>query len=157
MAKKDFFTKILAITGLVLVWLTILAPVIFAIMSLVRGGGFRFDYLMPAELFIAALAGGLLLLWSALRARSHVKWISWSLILAVVTLVGGQALAVATGLADGTSGEGWFPAVLGMIVLYDLLVVALGVGGWCLIRYLFGKEKSISSIINLAKKCLDQG
>ncbi len=142
MAKRDLFTKILAITGLVLVWLTILAPVIFAIMSLVRGGGFRFDYLMPAELFIAALAGGFLLLWSALRARSQVKWISWTLILAVLMLVGGQALAVVTGLADGTSGEGWFPVVIGMIVLYDLLLVALGVGGWCLMRDLVGKKIS---------------
>ena len=140
MAKRDLFTKILAITGLVLVWLTVLAPVIFAIMSLIMGGGFRFDYLMPAELFIAALAGGFLLLWSALRARSYVKWISWALILAVLMLVGGQALAVVTGLADGTSGEGWFPVVIGMIVLYDLLLVALGVGGWCLMRDLFGKK-----------------
>lgn len=142
MAKKDLFTKMLAITGLVLVWLTILAPFFFAIMSLVRGGGFRFDYLMPAELFIAALAGGFLLLWSALRGRSHVKWISWALILAVLMLVGGQSLAVVTGLADGTSGEGWFPVVLGMIVLYDLLLVALGVGGWCLVRELFGTKIS---------------
>jgi hypothetical protein len=143
MAKKDLFTKMLAITGFVLVWLTILAPVIFAILSLIRGGGFRFDYLMPAELFIAALAGGFLLLWSALRARSHVKWISWALILAVLMLVGGQALAVVTGLADGTAGEGWFPVVLGMIVLYDLLLVALGVGGWYLMRHLFGKDQAI--------------
>ncbi|MBN2677596.1 MAG: hypothetical protein JXR32_05965 [Anaerolineaceae bacterium] len=145
MEKKDLFTKILAITGFVLVWLTILAPVFFAIMSLVRGGGFRFDYLMPAELFIGVLAGGFLLLWAALRARSHVKWISWALILAVLMLVGGQSLAVVTGLADGTSGEGWFPVVLGMIVLYDLLVVALGVGGWCLIRELYGKKKPTKS------------
>jgi hypothetical protein len=143
MAKKDIFTKILAITGLVLVWLTVLAPFFFAIMSLVRGGGFRFDYLMPAELFIAALAGGFLLLWSALRARSYVKWISWALILAVLMLVGGQSLAVVTGLADGTSGEGWFPVVLGMIVLYDLLLVALGVGGWYLVRGLFGKKETV--------------
>lgn len=139
MAKKDLFTRILALTGLGLVWLTILAPVVFAIVSLIGGGGFRFDYLMPAELFIAALAGGFLLLWAALRARSYVKWISWALILAVLVLVGSQTLAVVTGLADGTSGEGWFPVVLGMIALYDLLLVALGVGGWYLMRDLFGK------------------
>ena len=141
MAKKDLFTKMLAITGLVLVWLTILAPVVFAIISLVGGGYFHFDYLMPAELFIAVLAGGFLLLWSALRARIYVKWISWALILAVLMLVGGQTLAVVTGLASGKpSGDGWFPVVLGMIVLYDLLLVALGVGGWYLMADLFGKK-----------------
>jgi hypothetical protein len=143
MAKKDIFTKILAITGLILVWLTILAPVILAIVSLIGGGGFRFDYLLPAELFIAALAGGFLLLWAALRARSLVKWVSWALILAVLILVGSQTLAVVTGLAEGKpAGEGWFQLVLGMIALYDLLLVALGVGGWSLTRALFGKKMS---------------
>ena len=145
MEKKTLFTRILAIVGFVFVWLIILAPFFFAIFSLVRGGGFRFDYLMPAELFVGVLAGGFLLLWAALRARSRVKWISWALILAVLVLVGGQSLAVVTGLADGTSGEGWFPVVLGMIVLYDLLVVALGLGGWYLMRDLFGKKLTVNN------------
>jgi hypothetical protein len=141
MDNKNLLTKILAIAGLVLVWFTILSPLVLAIIFLASGGGFHFDFLMPAELFMVALVGGLLLLWGALRARMRVKWISWTLIAAVVVLVGGQVLAEITGLAKGVSGAaGWIPVVLGMIVLYDLLIITLGVGGWCLCRDIIRKE-----------------
>ncbi len=36
---------------------------------------FRFDYLMPAELFPATLVGGGLLIWAALRAHSRRRLI----------------------------------------------------------------------------------
>ncbi len=58
-----------------------------------------FDYLMPSELF--PLAGGLLLLWAALRARTGVGRVAWSLGIAVGALAGSQVLAVVTGLASG--------------------------------------------------------
>jgi hypothetical protein len=69
MARKGLFTKILAITGTVFVWLPILAPVIFSVMFFTRSRMLRMDYLMPAELFPLVMAGGGLLLWAALRAR----------------------------------------------------------------------------------------
>jgi len=42
---------------------------------------FRFDYHMPAELFLFALDGGWLLIWAALRAhsRQRQRLISWGL------------------------------------------------------------------------------
>jgi hypothetical protein len=62
MEKKDVLTKILAIVGTVLVWIPILAPVVFSVIRFIAQRRFRFDYLMPAELFPAALVGGGLLL-----------------------------------------------------------------------------------------------
>jgi hypothetical protein len=142
MNRQNEITKVLAISGFVLVWFTILAPVILSIISLVRGGGFRFDYLMPAELFVVALVGGLLLLWAALRVHLETKWIHWAFGISFVALLGGTTLAEVTGLAAGKSGsEGWLPVAIGLIIVYDLALVALGVGGWYLCRDLIRKEK----------------
>jgi hypothetical protein len=68
--KKGVLPKILAVVGIILVWLPILAPVIFSAISMIGARIFRFDFLMPAELFLFALAGALLLLWAALRAKA---------------------------------------------------------------------------------------
>ena len=97
---------------------------------------FRFDYLMPAVLFPMALVGGGLLLWAALRARSRWKIIGWGLGIATGFLIGGQALAVATGLASGaTEPIGWpWALVLASIGIYSLALVLIGVGGLLLLR-----------------------
>lgn len=108
MEKMGVLTKILAIAGTALVWFPILAPVLLSLALLVKERVFRVDYLMPAELFLAALVGGGLLIWAALRARSPWRLIGWGLGIAVGLLVGGQALAVLTGLASGeTEPVGW--------------------------------------------------
>jgi len=139
MEKNSVFTKILAITGTVLVWFPILAPVLFSIVSVIGDGIFRFDYLMPAELFPAALAGGGLLIWAAIRAHSRQRLIGWGLGIAAGLLVGGQALAVVTGLASGETEPGgwWWLLVLASLVIYSLAVVDMGVGGVLLLRDLF--------------------
>jgi hypothetical protein len=144
MAKKGVLTKTLAIVGTVLVWFPILAPILFSVLALTIERMFRFDYLMPAELFPAALIGGGLLLWAALRARSRRRLIGWGLGIAVGLLVGGQALAVVTGLASGeTEPAGWwFALVLASIAAYSLALVAIGVGGVLLLRDLFKARRS---------------
>jgi hypothetical protein len=139
MEIKGVFTKILAIAGTVLVWLPILAPILFSVVSLFADRMFRFDYLMPAELFPFALAGGLLLLWAALRARARRSLIGWGLGCAIGLLVGGQGLAVVTRMnAVDTNPANWVIAiVLGAIVAYALALVVTGVGGVLLLRDLF--------------------
>ena len=139
MEKKGVLTKILAIVGTMLVWFPILAPVLLSVAVIITERMFRFDYLMPAELFPATLVGGGLLIWAALRARSRRGIIGWGLGSAVGLLVGGQALAVATGLASGeTEPAGWWWAlVLASIVVYSLALVVIGVGGVLLLRDLF--------------------
>jgi len=80
-----------------------------------------------------------LLLWAALLAHSHRGLIGWSLAIAIGLLVGGQALAVVTGLASGeTEPTGWsWALVLASLVAYILSLIAMGVGGLLLLRDLF--------------------
>lgn len=139
MEKKNTFTKILAITGTILAWFPLLAPVIFGVVSLMTDGIFRFDYLMPAELFPVAMVGGGLLLWAALREKRRRGWVGGGLAAAVLLLVGGQALAMVSGLASGeTEPSGlWFGVVVGSLVTYILALVAVGVGGILLLRDLY--------------------
>ena len=139
MDKKGILTKFLAIAGAALVWFPILAPLLLSVFVSIRSGRFRFDYLMPAELFLFALSGGGLLLWAALLARLHRGLIGWSLAIAIGLLVGGQALAVVTGLASGeTEPTGWsWALVLASLVAYILSLIAMGVGGLLLLRDLF--------------------
>jgi len=139
MEKMGVLTKILAIAGTVLVWFPILAPVLLSLALLVKERVFRFDYLMPAELFLFALAGGGLLIWAALRARLRWRLIGWGLGIAVGLLVGGQALAVLTGLASGeTEPVGlWFALLIASLVGFLLALVAGGVGGLLLLRAVF--------------------
>ncbi|HHY62453.1 MAG TPA: hypothetical protein GYA11_05645, partial [Firmicutes bacterium] len=75
MDRKDVLTRILAILGTVLVWTPILFTVLTSIVGTISSRVFRFDYLMPAELFPIAFVGALLLLWAARRAKSHQKLI----------------------------------------------------------------------------------
>jgi hypothetical protein len=144
MEKRDTLSKILAAVGSVLVWIPLLAPLAFALLHLIRAGRFLFDYLMPAELFPAVLLGGGLLLWAAGRAHLHRRLIGWSLGLAILLLVGSQALAVATGLASGATGPAGWPwaLVIAMLAGYLLAVAALAAGGILLLRGLFAKPRA---------------
>jgi hypothetical protein len=139
MQKRDSLSKALTIAGTILVWLPVLAPVFFAAAALIGRGVLRFDYLMPAELFLAVLLGGGLLIWAAVRAHARRALIGAGLGVAAGMLIGGQALAVATGLASGeTEPVGWpWAMVVASLVAYSLAVVAVGVGGVLLLRDLF--------------------
>ena len=143
MENKGALTKGLVITGTVLVWLPILAPILLSAVSLTIDGIFRFDYLMPAELGLFAFGGGILLLVAAIRTHSHMKLIGWGLGIAFVMILGGQALAVATGLADGSTAiGGWqWILVLSSLAIYVLAIVDVGIGGILLLRDLFKPQQ----------------
>jgi hypothetical protein len=138
MAKKDNLTKGLAISGTVLAWLPILAPIVFSGIFFLAERELRFDYLMPAELFLVGLAGSLLLLWAAFRARSHRGRIGVSLAIAIaiVALVSSQGVAVLTGLASGTQpAVGWrWTIVVSLLAVYILALLVVAVGGLLLCR-----------------------
>lgn len=148
MNRTDTLTKILASTGTVLVWIPLLAPAFFGLVSLLADGVFRFDYLMPAEIFPLALLGGVALIWAALRVRAQLSLIPaeaqiWALLLAVASLGAAQLLAVATGLSSGaTPIGGWqWSLVMLLLIVYILSVAGMGVGGLLLLRDLFGDER----------------
>jgi hypothetical protein len=138
MGSKSLFTKFLASSGTVLACFPILAPLLLSASRIVQQHNFRLDYLMPAELFPAALLGGALLLWAALRLRSRRRLIGWGLGIAVSWLVGGQVIAVVSGLTSGQPKPvGWVLAIIiASLVIYVLAVVAVAVGG-VLLRDLF--------------------
>lgn len=132
-------TKILAIAGTAFVWFPILAPIVFSVIRFTERRMFRFDYLMPAELFPVALFGSGLLIYTSLRARSRRGIISGSLSVAVISLVGSQALAVVTGMASGeTEPVGWpWVLVLTLLGVYSLALVLIAVNGVQLVCDLF--------------------
>jgi len=139
MQNKGILTKLLAIIGTVLAWLPILVPILFSVIASILMRVFRFDFLMPAELFPVALAGGGVLLWATLRARSRQRLVGWGLAVAVGSLVGSQAIAVVSGLAHGeTEPGGWqWALVLILLASYSLALIVIGIGGVMLLRDLF--------------------
>jgi hypothetical protein len=147
MKKKNMFTKIMAIAGTVLVWLPILAPILFSAASFIQRRVFRFDYLMPAELFSVALVGTGLLLWASWRAKSRQKLIGWGIALAAVMLVGGAVIARVTGLATGeTEPTGWqWALVLTALAGYSLSLIIIGLGGIRLVGDVFKSDRNPAS------------
>jgi len=139
MKRTGFFTKLLAVSGTVLAWLPILATLLTSTLVTARSGMFRMDYLMPAELFPAAILGGLLLLWAALRSGLLRAPVIWGLGGMIVLLVGSQGLAVVTGLANGTrepAGWAWI-AVLALLGGYVLALILIAVTGVRLVSRLY--------------------
>ncbi|NMD27861.1 MAG: hypothetical protein GYA81_07855 [Chloroflexi bacterium] len=139
MKKQSVFTRVLIIIGSILVWVPVLLPFVFSFRPLLGGGKFRLDYLIPAELALFCLAGGLLLVWAAIRAKTGRKLVIWSLAAAVFLLVFSQLLAVWLGLASGRVGEGTWQmvVVVALLVLYWAALALLGIAGirlWGLLR-----------------------
>lgn len=142
MEKPNLLNKVLATAGTLFAWFPIAAPILTSVPASIRRGFLRFDYLMPAELFLFALVGGCLLLWAAFRIGSRRALIGGGLGIAVAFLVGGQALAVVTGLASGeVEPTGWpWVLVVGSLAVYSLAVLAVAVGGALLLRDVFGRS-----------------
>lgn len=144
MKKNDVLAKSLAVVGTALVWIPILAPILFSAARFVQEKRWRFDYLMPAELFVLALIGGGLLLWATIRAHSYERIIGWAFGTTIFLLVGGQILAIVTGLASGeTEPAGWrWALVLASLVGYVFALFVIGVAGLLLIGKLFKTRMS---------------
>jgi len=139
MGKRDVLTKILAVAGTVLTALPLLLPLFFGLMNALSGGRFLVDFLMPAELFLVVLAGGVLLVWAAVRARRRITWMTWSLSVAVCSLALSMGLAVITGLSTGEIEPRGMPwaVTLAALAVYLLAVLSLAVNGALLARDAF--------------------
>ncbi len=133
MEKKDTLSKILDIVGTVLVWIPVLAPVVFGFVSLGIDGTYRFDYLMPAELGILAFVGGVSLLWAAIRFKSRQGIIAWGLGITA------GSIAILMAVRDVAPGSLEWVLVIGLLIAYSLAIVVMGIGGVLLWRDLFKK------------------
>jgi hypothetical protein len=137
--KRDLLTRLLAAVGTVLADLPILATLLFGLLRFTSARILRIDFLMPAELFPAAVVGGGLLTWAAYRAGTRRGLIVWSFGLCIALLFGGQVIAVASGLASGEAEPVGLPWAMVMTSLagYVAALAALGVGGILLTCDLF--------------------
>ena len=143
MNNKNVISKIFVILGIILLGVPLLLPVIIGFISLSRYGMFRFDYLLPAELFVVVLTGAVLVLIAAILARKHVKLIAWLFGGVVVTLGALLIVPVATGINNSMEGPtGILLVILQIIVgLYWLAIILLVGGGKLLLRDLFKKTE----------------
>ena len=137
--NKDTRTKILAITGTLFAWFPIGFTIVTSVIGTISDRTLRFDYLLPAELSPVALIGAILLLWAARRAGSRKKLIGWGLASAAIFLIGGQAIAMVTGLASGEVEPTGMPLVLvvSSLVLYSLTLIEIAIAGLFLLRDLY--------------------
>lgn len=139
MEKRSTLLKIAAIVGTVLVGIPILAPIFFSIRRTIGSGMFEIDYLMPAELLPVVLLGSAVLIWAAWRAKMRLKFFAWTLAIGTLLVFAGQGIAIVTGMASGEVEPTplLMAAVIGPIILYDLAVVAIFIGGILLVRDLY--------------------
>jgi peptidoglycan/LPS O-acetylase OafA/YrhL len=136
-------SKAISISGTLLTWIPIAFTVLTSAIGTVATGRFHLDYLMPAELFPAALAGAALLLWAAWRSGLRIRIIGLSSALAVKFLAAVMAIASFSGLADGKTELAGMSliAVMSCLTLYTVMLIATGIGGILLWRdlYRYGK------------------
>ena len=143
MAKSDGtpLGKTLAILGMGLIWFPIFFTLLTSAVGSIRSRAFHLDYLMPAELFPAALVGALLLAWTALRVRERRLPVTVSAAAMVLCFVCVLLIPVVTGLASGaTPPEGWpWALTILSLVLFTAAMILTGVLGVLLVRDLFRK------------------
>lgn len=143
MRHTGVLVKVTAILGTVLVWVPLLAPLVFTSWGDIGTERFTFDWLIPAELAPAMLVGGALLLVAALLARTRRALVAWGLGIAVGSIVLGMVLTSATGLASGDTepaGILW-AALIGPILLLVGAMLELGVAGILLTKDLFAHHE----------------
>jgi hypothetical protein len=145
MENKGALTKILAIAGCLLAWFPLLAPVFFSLGYYLETRIFRFDYLMPAELFPLAFIGAGLLFWAAMRARSRAGLVGWGIAAALGLLAVSQWLASITGLdsGDGAPQGIWWSLVLVLMGGYALALAVTAAGGVLLLVDVFKRPVPI--------------
>jgi hypothetical protein len=129
MKTRQLVSRLLAVIGTLLVWIPVVAPLLFALSRAARGAGFRYDYLLPAEIFPLSLVGAGLLIAAALLLHQRLLPILLpaGLMMALFGLV--IWTAQATGLADGRVAMGGWQEYLvtGLLGLFSLVGVALAV------------------------------
>lgn len=138
MDKEKLLTRTMAVVATIMVWLPILLMVASFVTRLIMSGIFLGDYLIPGELFPLVLIGAGLLIWAALRARSHVKPLAWGTVTAVVGLVASQVVAIISGAASGEKEPTIIimALMIGLMVVYILAEIFLGVTGIRLVKHL---------------------
>jgi peptidoglycan/LPS O-acetylase OafA/YrhL len=133
---KGLAAKVITVIGTLLVWTPMALTVLTSAIGTIATGRLHFDYLMPAELFPAALAGAILLLWSAKRSGRRFRTIGISFISMLFFMGSIIVIPSVTGLASGDVPPSGMPFVVVMVclALYVISQIAVGIGGILLWR-----------------------
>ena len=131
----------LAVTGVGLVSLVFAATTLAPLRGTIPEDVGWLEYLAVAamDLFPLVLLGGGLLLWAALRSRSHRRAVGWALVAPVASL----AVGIIWNLAVPNTGWSWTLTLL--VALYWVGVVAVGVSGVSLARALVTEGRQPSA------------
>ncbi len=140
--RTGAFTKTLAVAGTLLAWIPIAFTVFTSAAGTIMAQTFRFDYLMPAELALFALAGAVLLIWAGIRSGLRLKLIGGSSVLAAFFLAACMAVAAVSGMASGRTEAAGLPFLMTilMLALYEVSLIGIGTGGILLCRDLMRKR-----------------
>jgi hypothetical protein len=141
MERQTALMKGIAIAGTALAGAPILLTIITGIAATIAEGRLLVDYMMPAELFLISLAGGLLLLWPALRTRQMRAPVIAGAVSMCVFIAACQGIALLSGIATGeaaAAGTAWI-AVLTALALYTTAVIGTCIAGIVLTKRLFQK------------------
>ncbi len=140
--RNGALTKILAAIGTLLIWIPIAFTVLTSAVGTIVTRSFHFDYLMPAELALFALAGAILLIWAGIRSGLRLKLIGISSVLAAFFLAAGIVIAAVTGMASGRTEAAGLPFVMTILALalYAASLIGVGTGGILLCRDLMKKR-----------------
>lgn len=120
----------------------LLAPIAFMLIismhPLITEGKLLIDFLIPLEVFPIVFAGAGILTLIACKTNIYKKRICTMAVLLVVMFVGGQYIAVVTGIADGNSPASGWPLIIvyATIIFFDVLTVIIGIQGICLYKKL---------------------
>jgi hypothetical protein len=134
-----------AVIGTILIWLPVIFMLITGIIGSLRANQFLMDYLLPAELFFVEVIGCILLIIASLLANIMKKIIIIMSIVIVVVLPACQLIAVVSGMASGAmtpDGLIWY-LVLGLLFIYDILIVVIGILGIRLIYMIHAAQGEI--------------
>jgi hypothetical protein len=146
-ARVNRGARVLAVVGTVLVGLPLAAPLVFAAVMAIARGRMLVDFLMPGELVLLVVGGGVALLVAAVMSRTRGRLIALLLAGVAVSFGAMSVLATATGLASGrTAAEGWpLVVVMGSYSLYVAGVIGLFIAGVVLARELFHHTRSAAA------------
>lgn len=142
MKIKTFLIKIFVVLGMISVFFPIFFSLLTGIIGTIRDKAFRFDFLIPLELFIFIILGGVLLTYVAYKQRKRFGLTLTELISAVVTLALSQLIAVVSGLAADKSGKpAYIWAIIAILIIsYWVCCIGLIISGIRLAREIFVKK-----------------
>jgi len=136
MKNKSLISKIIAITGTILVWIPIIAPVLLTIIFLIIKGRFAFDFLMPMELIFLVIIGAILLIISSIIMKFKWKIIGISLGTIISIFILGQFIAEITGIASGETEmtTTLYFIMITFVIIYIISLIILGISGIKLVK-----------------------